>query len=420
MPRKARELTATEVRRLAHPKTTRSTVTHAVGGVDGLQLSLAPSGGKSWVLRYRMGPKRREIGLGGFPDVTLAAARESARVMRQAIHEGRDPAEERKVARIAAETAQRRDISFGQVMESFLEGKLKEFDNDKHRKQWRATLDAHAVPILGDMPIDDVTVQDVLSVLSPIWETKTETASRLRGRLEMVFAYAIAQGHRSGENPARWKGNLAAILPKPTKVAKVQHQPALAVADAPRWFAEVQRRDGIATRALEFTAMTAARSGEVRGARWDEIEGDVWTIPADRMKAGNEYRVPLTPEAVALLDTLPRDGELIFPAAKGGQLSDAALSACMKRVNAAEGFTDAKSGRPPVPHGLRSTFRDWAAEAGVERDLAEMSLAHTVGSEVERAYRRTDMFERRRTVLIRWMAVLSGNESDASVVPLKA
>lgn len=272
------------------------------------------------------------------------------------------------------------------------------------------------MPVLGDMKVSDVAVSDVLRVLEPIWATKTETASRLRGRIEAVLSWATVGGHRVGDNPARWRGNLDAVLPKPGKVAKVQHNPAVSLTDAADWFKALRERDGIATRALEFLALTAARSGEVRGATWDEIEMDagVWIISADRMKAGKEHRVPLMQEAIALLKDLPRmeGSPYVFPAARGGMLSDAALSACMRRINdAGEGiYLDPRSGRPAVPHGLRSTFRDWAAErTDYPREMAEIALAHTVGSSVERAYRRSDMIEKRRAMMASWGEFLGGS-----------
>jgi integrase len=272
------------------------------------------------------------------------------------------------------------------------------------------------------MEVDAIEVRDVLRALQPIWTEKTETASRLRGRIENVLSWATVAGHRSGDNPARWRGNLSELLPKPTKVAKVTHHPTLALTDAAAWMADLRKRDGIATRALEFVALTAARSGEVRGATWDEIdlEARLWTIPANRMKAGKEHRVPLTDEAVQLLKALPRfvDSPYAFPAARGGMLSDMGLSACMRRISEAKpgAYLDPRSKRPAVPHGLRSTFRDWAAERGFDRDMAEVALAHTVGSDVERAYRRGDMLERRRAMMAEWASFLDGKSGTGNVV----
>jgi integrase len=414
MPKKAKELSALEVKRLEHSGN-RGNITFSVGGVDGLILQITPTGARSWLLRCQVGAKRRHIGLGGYPDVSLAQARERARESRDLIWQGIDPVEQRKANRAALAAAQQRGLSFADAMERFLIGKLQEFSNPKHQKQWRATLDAYAIPPLGNMLVSDIGVADIQRTLEPIWTTKTETATRLRGRIEAVLAWATVAGHRTGDNPARWKGNLDAVLPKPGKIASVTHHPALQLKDAASWFADVKSRTGFATRALEFAAMTAGRSGEVRGATWSEIdlEKRLWVIPASRMKAGNEHRTPLTDAAVDLLRNMDRleGSEFVFPAARGGELSDAALSACMKRIHAAHGtgYLDERSGRPAVPHGLRSTFRDWVSErTEYPRDMAEIALAHTVGSEVERAYRRGDMVEKRRAMMAEWGGFLDG------------
>ena len=414
MPKKARELSAADVRRIQHPGHAHN-ATFAVGGVDGLLLQITPSGARSWVLRCNVGVKRRHIGLGGFPDVTLAGARERAREERDRIRQGIDPVEHKKATRAALVAAQKRGLTFSEAMEKYLGGKLEEFDNPKHRKQWRATLDAYAVPAVGKMLVADIGVSDVQRILEPIWLTKNETASRLRGRVEAVLAWATVAGHRKGDNPARWKGNLDAILPKPSKVAKVVHHPALQIDDIRNWFADVRSRKGFATRALEFMALTSARSGEIRGATWSEIDLDngMWIVPAARMKANREHRVPLTTDGLQLLRALDRieGSEYVFPAMRGGMLSDAALSACMRRINETRtgGYLDRVSGRPAVPHGLRSTFRDWVAErTEYPREMAEIQLAHAVGSEVERAYRRGDLVDKRRAMMVAWGKFLGG------------
>jgi integrase len=408
VPKKVKELSAKAVRDLKHSGRGLNE-TFSVGGVAGLLMQITPTNARSWVLRTMVGSNRREIGLGGFPDVTLARARDRAREAKDAIRLGIDPIEQKRAARAALAAQQALGLNFAKATEAYLKIKLAEFDNDKHRKQWRATLDAYAVPTLGPMLVSKITVHEIARTLEPIWTTKTETASRLRGRIEAVLTWATVAGHREGENPARWRNNLDAIMPKKSKVSKVEHQPALALADVTQWFADLQRRDGTATRALEFLAMTSARSGEVRGATWGEIDtnASLWTIPAVRMKAGKEHRVPLTLKAVALLKAQPKmeGSEFVFPAARGGMLSDMALSACMRRINKAKagGYIDSRSGRPAVPHGIRSTFRDWVSElTNYPRDMAEISLAHSVGSEVERAYRRGDQMEKRRAMMADW------------------
>lgn len=429
MPRVARELSALDVKRLQHPGT-RGNATFAVGGVSGLLMQITPNGGRTWLLRVSVGGKRREIGLGGFPDVTLAQARERARETKDQIRRGVDPVEERKAARAALAAARRRGLTFADAADKCLAAKLDAFKNAKHRQQWENTLQTYAMPELGPLLVDEITVQDVLRVLEPIWQTKTETATRLRGRIETVLSWATVAGHRTGDNPARWAGNLKELLPAASKVAKQSNHPAVQIDDAPRWFAAIRERGGMGARALEFTALTAARSQEVRGARWDEIdlEAGMWVIPALRMKMEREHRVPLPPEAVALLEALPRfeDNPLVFPAPRGGEMSDMTLSAAMKRLHAVDlvdgrpGFVDRVSKRPAVPHGLRSTFRDWVAErTHFPGDMAEVALAHKVGNAVEASYRRGDMVEKRRTMMAAWADYLTGkNRAGANVVRL--
>ncbi len=260
-------------------------------------------------------------------------------------------------------------------------------------------------------------------MLEPIWSIKTETASRLRGRIESVLAWATVKGHRSGDNPARWRGNLAETLPKASKVSNTENHPAIQLTEIRTWFSELLLREGVSARAIEFLTLTAARSGEVRGAKWDEIDvtEKVWTIPAVRMKAGREHRIPLSASALNILKNLPSDSgsQYIFPATRGGMLSDMSLSAVMRRMQEAEtsqgrtGWIDRTSKRPAVPHGLRSSFRDWAAEkTDYPRDMAEIALAHNVGNEVERAYRRSDMMEKRRIMMTDWEHFLTGQNAD--------
>lgn len=407
---------------------------HHDGGGTGLFLRVDKNGGRFWIQRIVIHGKRREIGLGGFPVVSLAEARKAALANKQMAFAGGDPLAERRKTR---ET-----LTFTDAVDRYLTAKLDEFRNDKHRKQWRATLDTYARPVLGDMPVRSIGVSDVLRAVHPIWASKTETASRLRGRIENVLSWATVAGHREGPNPARWKGNLSELLPKAAKVAKTDNQPALALGDVSGWWADLAQRDGMAARALQFLALTAARSGEVRGMTWDEIDfgtrdktdktdktpAAIWTIPASRMKNGREHRVPLTAEAVALLDALPRlDGSpFVFFAPRGGALSDMSISAVMRRMQEAEekagrpGWLDPKNKRPAVPHGLRSTFRQWAAERGYPRDVAEIALAHFIGSDVERAYQRSDMVERRRAMMNDWAGFLRGQAVADNVVKLGA
>ncbi|QEU07961.1 tyrosine-type recombinase/integrase [Paracoccus yeei] len=445
MPKIAKELKPAAVQALRHGGGAGHAF-HAVGGVQGLLLQITATGGRSWIMRARMAGVRKHFGLGSYPEISLAEARRRAADVRDAIKAGADPAEAWRIGAAARDmmakgfaqgeawatardqrqtvkdgASEARKMTFAKAMDEYLKTKLTEFRNEKHQKQWRSTLDSYAVPIIGKLNVDAITVHDIERTLKPIWETKTETASRLRGRIENVLAWATVKKHRAGDNPARWKGNLDAIMPKPSKVAETGNQPALQLTDAQAWWKALQKREGMAARALEFLTLCASRSGEIRGAQWDEFEGldgdaPMWTIPANRMKAGKEHRVPLSPAAAAILNALPRTPEspYVFPAPRGGMLSDMTLSAVMRRMqDAAEakgekGWLDRVSKRPAVPHGLRSTFRDWTAENGVDRDLAEIALAHTVGSEVERAYRRSDMLARRRALMADWAAFLHG------------
>ena len=319
------------------------------GSGTGLFLRVDPSVGKFWIQRVTIQGKRREIGLGGFPVVSLAGARQAAMENKRLAYAGGDPLAERRKAR---ET-----LTFEQAVERYLAAKLDEFRNEKHKKQWRSTLDRYAKPKLDGMPVQAIEVADVLHVLQPIWAEKTETAARLLGRIESILSWATVAGYRAGPNPARWRGNLSELLPKASKVAKADNQPALTLGDAPYWWQSLSKRDGIAARALEFLTLTAARSGEVRGMTWEEIDfggrdttdttdktldalslSATWTIPASRMKAGREHRVPLTAEALAILQSLPRmeGSPFVFFAPRGGQLSDMTLSAVMRRMQEAE------------------------------------------------------------------------------------
>ncbi len=428
MPKIAEELTALDVKRLAHPGG-KSNALFSVGGVTGLYLQITPKGGRSWVLRIKVGALRRDIGLGGFPTVTLSQARDKAREARDKIERGIDPVEERKATKAALIAAQRRGLTFADAVDKALAAKLDAFSNPKHRQQWENTLATYATPDLGRMLVQDITTQDVLRVLQPIWATKTETASRVRGRIEAVLSWATVAGHRAGDNPARWAGNLKELLPPPSKVANEGNHPALTLEDAPRWFADLQGREGFGARALEFAALTATRSQEVRGALWSEIDLDkaLWIIPAARMKMDKEHRVPLSARAVELLQALPKleGNPLVFPAARGGQLSDMTLSATMKRMHESDisqggaGYLDRVSKRPAVPHGLRSTFRDWVSELTTyPGDMAEVALAHKISNAVEASYRRGDMIEKRRRMMADWAGFVGGKAKGGKVVRL--
>jgi len=390
LPRKAREFGPLDVKRLKKPGI------HSVGGVAGLQLQVKDSGARSWLLRISIADRRREIGLGGYPDVTLAQARDKARELRAKVDAGLDPVEGRRAAKAALRASAAATITFDEAARRWHRSKRHEYRNEKHAAQVLTTLMTYASPVIGSLPISAVTLAHVVQVLEPIWTCKTETAARLRGRIENVLSWATVSGFRFGENPARWKGNLDAVLPKPGKVSRVSHHNALAIDAVGRFMIALRQVAGMGARALEFAILTAARSGEVRGAAWMEFDltNAVWTVPASRMKAGREHKVPLSQEAIAILEGLPRfeGSDYAFSAPRGGALSDMTLSAVLRRMK-----VDA------VPHGFRSTFRDWASErTAFPSDVAEMALAHAIGNKVEAAYRRGDLFEKRRLLMNQW------------------
>ncbi|MDZ7852946.1 MAG: tyrosine-type recombinase/integrase [Halomonas sp.] len=420
MPKRAKELTAIEVKRLTEPGF------HAVGGVAGLHLTVKTPEARSWILRARVGSLRRDIGLGGYPDVSLAMAREYAREAKARIKAGVDPVAERKAMRSELLAQQVKEITFEQAAAKVIAKKQAEASNPKHAAQWASTLKTYAYPVLGKMAVKDIEISHVIKMLEPEWEKKTETMTRVRQRVEAVLAWATVNGHRSGDNPARWKGNLDAVLPAPAKVGKKQNHAALPYTRVGEFMSDLRTRDGMAAKALEFAVLTAARSGEIRGARWDEIDlaEKVWIVPAGRMKAKREHRVPLSDAAVDLLQSLPRidDSELIFPAPRGGQMSDATLAAVIKRINSGkpegEAYVDPKQDhRAITQHGFRSTFRDWAAEhTGYANEVVEMALAHTIKNQAEAAYRRGDMLDKRHRLMSDWADFLNDAEPQAGAV----
>lgn len=371
---------------------------------DGLYLEVTRKGSKSWMFRYQMGGRRREMGLGSLVGLSAPQARAIASQLRLKVANGIDPLAEREAEKLAAEAAaraarlelERKQQTFQKVAEAYIATHEAGWSNAKHIQQWTNTLKTYVYPKIGSKTVDAITTADVVAILKPIWAKKPETASRVRMRIEAVLNSAKALGWREGENPAVWKGGLDAVLPRRGKVKTVRHHPAMPHASAPSFMAALKAREGIGARALEFTILTAARSGEVRGARWDEIdlEKALWVIPATRMKAKREHRVPLSATAVALLKTMPRyaNSSLVFPGTKGQALSDMSLSAVLKRMDLGH-FT---------VHGFRSTFRDWAAEQGFAFDAIEAALAHKIGNSVVTAYLRTDHLEMRKGIMQAW------------------
>lgn len=390
MAKIAKELSALEVGRLRAPGL------HTVGGVSGLALQVTKTGARSWVLRAVVGAKRRDIGLGGFPSVTLAGAREAARAAREKIAAGIDPVEQRRAAKNALILAQSSAKTFEQCAIAYLAEREAGWKNSKHRAQWQSTLETYAYPVIGKIPARDIGLPHVLDVLRPIWTEKTETASRLRGRIEAVLDWARVSGYRTEDNPARWRGHLDKVLPAPAKVTKVTHHVALPIDQVGAFMRDLRAQAGVAAKALEFTILTAARSGEVRGATWGEIDLDAatWTVPADRMKAGREHRVALSRQALELLTSMGpgKPDEIVFKAPRGGAFSDMSLTAVLRRMNVAA-----------VPHGFRSTFRDWAAErTAFPGEVAEMALAHAIPNQTEASYRRGDLLEKRYQLSQAW------------------
>lgn len=368
---------------------------HADGG--NLWLQVSPAGTRSWSLRFTMHGKQREMGLGPLTTITLAEARAKALEARKQLLDGIDPIEARKALRTRAALAAATAMTFRACAEAYIEAHKAGWKNPVHAAQWPATMQAYVYPAIGDTPVQAVDVDQVLKVLLPIWTTKTETASRVRGRVERILDWAKVRGFRTGENPARLRGNLDHLLPRKSKVQTVEHHPALPYADAPAFVADLRRRAGTGARALEFTILTAGRTGEVIGATWAEIDTDAktWTIPASRMKANREHVVPLTDRAMEIIGQMEGLDELyVFPGSKPKTgLSNMSLAAVLKRMER-DGIT---------VHGFRSTFRDWASEeTAYPHEVCEMALAHTIGNKAEKAYRRGDLLAKRRAMMADW------------------
>lgn len=387
---------------------------HAVGGVPGLYLHVL-GGGRSWIFRYSFAGRRRDLGLGSYGDLTLAEAREAAREQRKLVLQRIDPIEARREQGDIRKAAYAGRFTFQQCIDGYLDAHSDGWRNPKHRAQWRTTLETYACPTIGAMNVATVNTALVLQILEPIWKTKTETATRLRGRIENVLAWATVRKYRQGENPARWKGHLDQLLAKPSKVSTVTHHAALPWREMGAFMMDLRKQEGVGAAALEFAILTAARSGEVRGATWSEvdIEARTWTIPGGRMKAEKEHRVPLSDDVLAVLTRMQecRLGEYIFPGMKEGKpLSDMSLTAVMRRMERGKLTT----------HGFRSCFRDWAAEStSYASQVVEMCLAHAIGSKVEAAYRRGDLFDKRTRLMTEWAKFCAVPIPSGAVVPMK-
>ena len=416
MPRKiAEEKSALEVSRLDKPGR------YAVGGVLNLYMQLTKGGARSWIYRYATGAvkysedgkpykERTEMGLGSYPSVSLKQARERAREQADLIFKGINPLAQKRAAEGALLAAQAKGITFDECARQYLKAKDAEF-SAKSSSQWANTLRDYASPVFGRLPVAEIELGHVMKAIEPIWTEKTETAKRVRGRIESILDWATVSGYREGDNPARWKGHLEVKLPKPGKIQNVQHHKALPWQEVGEFMQKLRQREGLAVRCLEFVILTGLRSGEVRGARWEEIDfkAKTWTVPAERMKMKKPHTVPLCDDAITLLEQMPRLGELVFPGARGGVLSDVGLTKPIRAM-----------GLDATVHGFRSTFRDWMAErTNYPHEVQEMALAHAVSNAVERAYRRGDLLEKRTRLMADWCRYINSPARAGEVVSIR-
>lgn len=408
--------------RTLHNALTPLAIKHAKPGRhtdgNGLHLLVKDSGARSWVYRYMLNGKTRDLGIGpaGPAGISLSEARDIAAALRVKVKSGVDPLDERKQreleAEIAAKAAEITGISFRQVAETHIAANEASWRNDKHRQQWRNTLATYVYPIIGDLPVASIATPHVLQILEPIWQEKPETANRVRGRIEVVLDAAKARGYREGDNPARWRGHIAQILPKRAKLQRGHHK-AMPYAELPEFMCTLRAREAMAALALEFTILTATRTSEVLGATWEEVDlaKAIWTIPAERMKAGKEHRIPLPVRAIEILIiTKARGKDWLFPAERGGKLSSMAMSMLLRRMKV-----------DCTVHGFRSAFRDWSAECtAYAHEVCEMALAHTIGNKSEAAYRRGDLFDKRRRLMADWATYCETSvTTESNVTPIR-
>lgn len=413
MPKIAKSLSSVEVKRIITPGW------HAVGGVAGLLLQvreptrLGAQITRSWILRVRVGDKRQPFGLGAYPQVSLAEAREQAKKLVADARQGVNPKEKKKSARSALLSAAARNKTFQECADAYMEAHSQDYSNDKHRKQWAATLETYAYPVIGKQLVSDITMRSVLDVLmqdtqsadktvGKLWHTKTETAKRLLGRIKTVLDFATVNEYRTGTNPAQWTGHLDTQLPSPKKLAGIKHHPAIPYGNMGDFMPRLRANDSMSAKALEFLILTGVRSGSVRLADRSEIDfaKKLWVIPAAHTKTKQEHRVPLAPQAIKLLLSLPTMAGTtkLFPSTRGGALSDMALSQLMRGMRE-RGELHVEA----VPHGFRSTFRDWSAEqTSYPDEIRKAASGHTVGNAVQQAYQRTDLLEKRRRLMDDW------------------
>jgi integrase len=388
---------AKQINKLSAALVIKATKPGMYGDGNGLYLQVSKWQTKAWILRYQIAGKPRYMGLGSVNDFSLKEARDRARAARQQVADGNDPIEQRKEKKSALRADDAKRITFKDAAERYIKAHQAGWKNAKHGDQWRNTLETYAYSVIGDLPVAKVETAHVVEILEPIWNKKTETASRLRGRVESVLDWAKARHYRSGDNPARWRGHLDKLLPARSKVQKVKHHPAMPYSAIPGFMERLRGMSSISARALEFTILTGVRTGETIGAKDGEIDcaAKLWTIPGERMKNGREHRVPLSDRAIEILQATPREkgSDWIFPGArKGKPLSNMAMLELLR------GIDDSLT-----VHGFRSTFRDWAAErTSFPRELAEAALAHTLKDKTEAAYQRGDLLEKRRRLMTAW------------------
>jgi integrase len=410
---------ARTINRLSHRKveTLKIPGMHSDGGGLYLQVTQGSEGTprKSWLFRYAVDGRERQMGLGPLSDVPLAEARDRASAARELRRAGKDPIAEREVSRAEAGLVAAKTVSFDECAAAYISAHRAGWRNVKHGSQWTNTIAAYCSPVFGKLPVRLVDVGLVMQAIEPLWTEKPETAGRVRGRIERILDWAKVRGYRNGDNPARWRGHLDHLLPARGKIRKVRHHAALPYAELPPFMVQLKNREAVAARALELAILTATRTGEVIGAKWGEfdLERRVWTIPADRMKSGREHRVPLSDAAREVVRHMRviRQNDYIFPGERRDALSNMALLMLLRRM-----------GRPEITaHGFRSTFRDWVEEqTDTPRAVAEMALSHTVGNAVEAAYRRGDLFEKRKTLMEKWAKFCSEIAARHAVVALRA
>jgi integrase len=413
MARKQQRLSALQVTKLTKPG--------LYGDGGGLTLQITNTGAKSWLFRYMVAGKAFGMGLGPTHTVSLAEARQKALDARKLLIDGINPLEAKKQNQKAAALAKAKMMTFDQCAKSYILAHKAGWKNAKHCNQWTNTLNTYASPVFGDLPVAEIDTSLVVKCLAPIWESKNETASRLRGRIESVLGWATTSGYRTGENPARWKGHLENLLAAISKSSRTKHHPSLPWQRIGAFMSALRVREGVSARAVEFAILTACRSGEVRGARWAEFDmaAKLWTIPAERMKAKREHQVPLSDATLALLESMPKDGDVVFASTKGQPLSDMSLTAVIRRMNGDDKavWTDA-NGSGITVHGFRSSFRMWAAETtNYPREVAEHALAHQLPDAVERAYQRGSQFAKRAALMAEWAVYCATAGTDIVAPP---